>query len=269
MVKLGWLHDDLGIVGGSELSGQALLQNRPADVEIVLCHPGFRPPADIDAFMLQNCATYTSLWIEALETRPVIKHFRDPWHYGDIMLRRWVLGHAKHLLFNSQLAVDTSPWYIDRPYSLVPPPVDLDLFRQARLPLDARQGNIFVGRVSPVKGAHIAIDWALRHAEPLDLYGTVELPTSGLPDNIRFHGAIPYAYLPGIYGAARRFVFFPGAVESYSRTTVEAWAAGCELLLDSEKIGAVEWLQEAPQAIEFEAAITAFWEIVMGVLERG
>ena len=278
MVKIGWLHDQLDVIGGAEISGSYLTapHNLPDGVQVYRCQNDRRPPNDIDAYVLQNTISYSGKhWIEELEGKPLIKHFRDPWHPGDIIFRRWVLDNADLLIFNSEMAHRNLPWPIrsEAKIAFVPPPVDLDWFARRALPADQRDGNVFVGRVDFAKGAHRAIDWALMHDEPLDLYGEVnpqfrEL-VSGVPESICFKVQVPYDAMPMVFGKAKRFVFLPGAEESYSRTTVEAWAAGCELVIDRKKIGAMEWLERGSHLFNEKAAIKQWWNVVLDVLGRG
>ena len=266
-MKIGWLADQIGYIGGAEISGSMLVNHAPDWAEIEFCPANRRPPDDIDLWMLQNVVTYDARWCEVLFGAPIIKEFRDPWHPGDPIFRRFVLDTAGLLIYNSKLARDRCPWYQGQPTAIVPPPVDLEVFRDAALPDEQRSGNLFVGRIDFAKGVHRAIDWALGTGESLDIYGTGEFGWGrDLPQRIRFHGPQAYTRMPLLFGQAKRFVFLPGAYESYSRTTVEAWAAGCELILDQDKIGAIEWLRENPQAIEMDAAIGAFWNTVSGVL---
>jgi glycosyltransferase involved in cell wall biosynthesis len=259
MMRIGWLHDDLGIVGGAELSSETLIANRPQWVTtIVKCPPTHRPPVDMDAYIVTNCFTYSHQWIEELSIRPVVKVIRDDWNGGSIQLRRWLLDNSALLIFGSPTHKRQFQWPSTAAMAFVPPPVDLELFKAAALPPEQRCGNVFVGRVDTNKGAHRAIDWALAHGEPLDLYGTRYIDFGGdLPENIRFHGRTDYSKLPAIYGAAKRFVFLPAATESYSRTTVEAWAAGCELMVDESRIGAMWWIEHSPADIG--RGVEMFW----------
>lgn len=267
MVKIGWLADQVGIVGGAEISGDMLTNAAPGWAEIVFCPCNRRPPDDIDLWVLQNSITYDIRWTEPLSTAPIVKHFRDGWHPGDPVFRRWVLDHVSLQIFSSRLAIEHTPWPCDAPVRFVPPPVDLDAFRRGALPPDERRGNIFVGRVDYLKGAHRAVDWALRNDERVDFYGTWGLPWSTMPEQAgTWHGPEPYTALPQIYGAAKRFVFLPSGVESFSRTTVEAWAAGCDLVIDESKIGALEWIDERPEDLEMDRAIFAFWEAIREVI---
>jgi glycosyltransferase involved in cell wall biosynthesis len=271
MVKIGWLADQVGIVGGAELSGQMLVNQAPDWAEIEFCPQSRRPPDDIEVWMLQNVVTYGQRWTEPLSNgAPLIKHFRDPWHQGDVIFRRWVLDHASMVIFNSPMAADHCPWPI--PFGvrkeMCPPPVDIAAFERAALPDDEREGNVFVGRVDFNKGIHRAIDWALVHDKTLDVYGPGRLNVpEQMQNQIAVHGPVPYAEMPGIFGRAKRFVFLPAGEESYSRTTVEAWAAGCELVIDKSKIGAWRWIAHAPEQITMKVAVNRFWGIVEGVIQ--
>lgn len=263
MVKIGWLADDVGMVGGAELSGATLVNHAPKWAEIVFCPRNRKPDPDIDVFVLQNVFTYEARWIDALEEKTLIKHFRDPWHPGDIAFRRFVLDTAAAFIFNSPPAFDHCPWDIARARAyFVPPPVDLDTFRAAARPQEERHGNVYLGRVDMVKGIHRALDWALVHCEPLDVYGPINTVPPSVPGGVSFHGPVGYAAVPSILGAAKRFVFLPGAEESYSRTTIEAWAAGCEMVTDKRLIGAWWWLENSADALEGDRPVTAFWNTI-------
>jgi len=215
-VTIGWLEDNIGYVGGAEMSGAALRHNKPDWVEeIILCPPNKRPPTDeIDLFIIQNCVTYKALWVEELALKPVIKQIRDPWFAGSSLLRRWLLEKSELLIFSSPLQAHMFEYDTDLVYKLVPPPVNLAPFREAALPDSEKWGNVFVGRADVFKGAHAVVDWAIREGEPLDLYGPRGfggghfLPFGKLPPNVKFHGEVPYSHMPRILGRARRLVFF-------------------------------------------------------------
>lgn len=265
-VKIGWLQSEIGIIGGSELSYDALLSNAPAWADVLRCPPNKRPPEDIDLFVIQNCTTYGVRWVEELALRPVVKHVRDPWFAGSAALRRWLLDNAALLIFSSPVQIALFDFPFAAPHVIIPPPVDLRPFWEAALPAGEREGTIFVGRADIFKGAHAAVDWALRSGEKLDLYGDSRYMTFGeLPPSIRFHGQVPYHRMPYIMGRAKRYVSFPMWPEAFGRTVAEAWAAGCELLVDKSRIGACWFIENDLEALEFDAAINAFWEAVKGV----
>jgi hypothetical protein len=48
-------------------------------------------------------------------------------------------------------------------------------------------------------------------------------------------------------------------VDSFSRTTVEAWYAGCALIVNGN-VGGVYWMQNDPSAIEHGADL--FWQAI-------
>ena len=68
---------------------------------------------------------------------------------------------------------------------------------------------------------------------------------------------------PEILGRYERFVFLPTTVEPFGRAVVEAWAAGCELIVN-RNVGALHWL-ENPAGLRTAAA--DFWSLV-GKLEE-
>ncbi len=265
-IRIGWLKDQPGFVGGAEVSWGILMDNAPEWAELIYCEPRKRPP-DVDAFIVQNNVQYDARWIEELSLKPVIKQVRDPWAVGDAILRRWLLDNAQMLIFNSKPHVDFFGFELSQPYQLIPPPVDVQAYREAALPADERVGNIFVGRVGATKGAHLAIDWALHNNEPLDLYGQMWGQNSygKLPPNIRFHGFRDNAEMPFIMGRAKRLLLFPMWIESFGRVVAEAWAAGCELLVEPvERVGAMWWIENYPEKIG--DGITMFWDAVEGVV---
>jgi len=182
-VTIGWLEDNIGYTGGAEMSGAALRAAAPDWVrEIIPCPPNKRPPTDeIDLFYIANQTTYDARWAEELALKPIVKQVRDPWYSGSAQLRRWLLEASELLIFSSQVQVDAFDYPFNGPYEIVPVPLDLQPFRDAALPPGERHGNVFVGRCDVFKGAHAAVDWALRNLEPLDLYGAAgcELVTKG------------------------------------------------------------------------------------------
>ena len=262
-VKIGWLQQRLSIIGGAEMSTGALIKNAPDWAEVIHCPPNKRPPEDIDCFVIQNSTTYGARWIEELALKPVIRHVRDPWYAGSSVLRRWLLDNAALLIFSSPVQVRLFDYPFSRPHVIIPPPVNLMPFREAALPAAEREGTIFVGRADVFKGAHVAVDWALRNKEKLDVYGDNRWMSFGkLPDFIAVHGEIPYHRMPYIMGKAKQFFSFPMWPEAFGRTVVEAWAAGCEPLVNEDRIGACWWIENKPEALEFDAAVGAFWEAV-------
>jgi glycosyltransferase involved in cell wall biosynthesis len=265
MVKIGWLQQNINIKGGAEMSCSALRENAPSGVEIVHCPARYRPPRDVDVFVIQNSTDYSAQWIQELALKKVVRHVRDPWFAGDAQLRRWLLDNADLLLFSSELQRnDIQERYgFDRPSKCIPVPVRLKPFKEAAQ--DERRGSVFVGRCDVYKGASEAVNWALRTGEELALIGDNKYMHFGsLPPYIKFMGLVPYAQMPSILGKAARLVTFPNWTEAFGRSVVEAWAAGCEIVAN-ERVGAVEWIRDAPKRLGYAGPISEFWDAVMEV----
>jgi hypothetical protein len=265
VVTIGWLADKPPFVGGTEISSKILLDAIPDWAEVIQCPPDRRPP-QVDAFVIQNCLSYTDRWISELEKKPVIKQMRDRWHWGYPVLRRWLLDESQVLIFSSPSHLEHFPYKIGTRWELVPPPIDIKRFMQAAESSASRYGNIWTGRIHPAKGTGPAIDWAIQNSECLDFYGYFGYD-NGLPFNIPgfayYRGKYTQDELPDLLARYERFVFMPLEPESFSRTTVEAWAAGCEMVLDGE-IGALWWIENRPGDIERGAEL--FWEVVKDAL---
>jgi len=260
-VKIGWLADGVGTPYGAELDCSAWLEQKPDWAEVVHCPAWKRPPADVEAFVVHNCVRYDSRWIGAFGDRPVVKFVHDAWITGSPVLRRWLLDNCSLLMFYSPAQFEELAYSCDAGKVVyVPAAVDLQRFRDAALPSDERRGNVFVGRLDPAKGVTAAIDWALVNGEPLDIYG--DGPAAGhigrdsLPGGIRFWGRVDYGAVPGILGGAKRFIFLPLVQEPYGRAFVEAWAAGCELVVNGA-IGALWWMEHDRDGIARSGEL--FW----------
>jgi len=215
-------------------------------------------------YVIQNSTTYGDRWIEELCRRPIVRHVRDPWYAGSALLRRWILDNAALLIFSSPVQVEAFGYQFDRPTAIIPPPVDVERFKAEARPVEEREGSVFVGRVDVYKGAPRAVDWALRTGEPLALIGDVLMPFGALPPYIRIMGPAPYEEMPEILGMCKRLVFFPEWPEAFGRAVVEAWAAGCELLVEG-RVGAMWWIENAPERLGLEGPVREFWEAVEGV----
>lgn len=266
-VRVGWLQQDVGIFGGAEFSCKALVENAPEGVEVVYCPEYKRPPRDVDVFVIQNCTTYSAKWIEELALKPVVKQIRDPWYAGNPILRRWLLENSEVLIFSSPTQADHFRYETDLPYQTIPVPIDLDEIKAYAKPEEERKGNVFVGRAEVFKGVMYAVDWALEYRQPLDIVGEWEygyVSPNSLGPTINVLGKLEHDEVLRLLGKRKRFVFFPTWVEAFGRTVVEAWAAGCELVV-SGNIGALWWIQNEPERLGLEGPIKEFWDIVESV----
>jgi hypothetical protein len=267
--KVGWLQHKISVVGGAEMSCQTLIENAPEWAEVIWCPPNKRPPRDIDVFVIQNCVTYGPRWIEELALKPVIKQVRDPWFAGSAVLRRWILDNAELLIFSSPTQIEHFRYPFSARTHAIPVPVDLEPFRKNAESED-RFGYVFVGRADVFKGVNYAIDWALTNSKPLDIIGNCEYMSFGsLPPNIRLVGRQEYEWVAERLGKAVGYVAFPVWVEAFGRSVVEAWASGCEIILDADsRIGAIWWIENEPERLGYEGPIGEFWNDVKKVLKK-
>lgn len=271
VIKVGWLQQNMNnLFGGAEFSANALLAFAPKWAEVVYCPPNKRPPADIDLFVIQNDSVYGRRWIEELARKPVIKQVRDPWYAGDCVYKRWLLDNADLLIFSSPVQLENFGYEFDRPHKIMPVPVDLQPFKEAAAPADKRFGTVFVGRTDIFKGMPAVLDWALRTGEPLVVIGNPDYANNmgfgEYPNNITFAGEIPYEKMPQYLGTAKNYIAMPEWPEAFGRSVVEAWAAGCNLILKN-RIGAQYWIENEPERLGFMGPINEFWDAVKEVAQ--
>lgn len=268
MVKVGWLQSQIGVKGGAEMSCGALVENAPEWAEVVLCPDNKRPSEDIDVFVIQNSTTYGARWVEELALKPVIRHVRDPWYAGSATLRRWILDNAALLIFSSPTQMEDvrRRYPFDKPMRIMPVPVDVEPFKEAARPMNERQGTVFVGRVDVFKGAPTVIDWAIRTETPLTIIGDNRYMRFGqLPPWIKIVGEISYEQMPQVLGQAKGYVAMPEWPEAFGRSVAEAWAAGCELMIEGN-VGAQWWIENEPERLGYEGPIEEFWDAVREVV---
>ena len=212
---------------------------------------------ECDVVCVHNCVTYPAETVAALAGKPALRYWHDLARVGgpgDPALVRWALEHATSV-FTSPLHRDRFPHQVERETHVIPPPIDLARFR----PRDKSRprGACWLGSAMHAgKGLLQAFEWAEEN-EPVDFWGV--LPEQ-VPDSPRItaKGLVPPEYVPKILGLYRRFVFLPTTVEPFGRAVVEAWAAGCELILN-RNVGALHWL-EHPDGLRTAAA--DFWRLV-------
>jgi glycosyltransferase involved in cell wall biosynthesis len=221
-------------------------------------------PEDVDftdlkeagTVVIGNCVTISPGIIPGLIDRRVIRYHHDLAQHEAPILRSWLDENAEHIF--------TSPLHRDRygrEGALVPPPVDLARFRPNRQTRrnTERSGACTVGSwQNPGKGAHLIAEWSVRNSEEVDCFGFGPYAPAG--PGIRNHGAVTQGELPQILHGFERFVFLPTSVEPFGRCVVEAWAAGCEIVVN-DLVGARYWLEKKPEALE--SATETFWRVVL------
>lgn len=261
-MRVGWLYDEGnadGTKGGAEYTQREFRDCAPAGVEVVDCPAslGVALP-DVDCFVVHNCVGYSREVIPALANKPVVRYIHDAWPHGDPVLRTWLLEHAQ-LVFTSPLHEQRFPWGWADDSKLCPPALELAAFTLARR--EKREGTVWLGHfMNAGKGVHRAVEWAEHANCGIDFYGEGPYaPTES--GHVTVKGPVRYDDVPSVLGRYERFVMLPDVVEPFGRGVVEAWAAGCDLIVNG-LVGAAWWIQSDPEALE--CAGERFWRIVEG-----
>jgi len=268
-MRIGWLADPPGpIIGGAELSEELLRRNAPGWAEVVYCPPD--QVVDCDAYVVHNCVRYQGI-LPLLRRRPVIRWVHDYWPHGDPELREWTLQNARVAIFDSEPHYRAFPYPVGTRVKFCPEPMDLAPFVRAGqvasedvgergVPL--RSGVFWMGQMFAHKGVAEAVRWAEQNG-PVDFYGDGPQRPVQSP-NVRYLGQAPYEWVPDIMARYESFLHLPQWVEPFGRTVIEAAAAGCKLIVN-DRVGAMWWLENEPDAIE--QAIPRFWKIVKDALQ--
>jgi hypothetical protein len=256
-MRIGWLADPPeDVVGGAELASAALRAAAPAGYRVAPCLPDAIVPAD--AYVVMNCTRYGASVLQQLAEAPVIKVVSDWWEWGDPHLRAWLLESSALVVLRSPIHRANFPWPIAAPVQLLPSPLDLAAFRKHALPAEQRNGRaVWLGQMtSGWKGEQQAARWATAQQIHIDFYGAGPF----VPDEseyVHLRGQIQYADVPDVLGSYTWFVFLPQRPGSFGRTVVEAWAAGCRLVANTNP-GALWWIENRPADLDHGALL--FWQ---------
>ncbi len=251
-MRVAWLADTFELPGGAELTQAELRAAAPAGVEVVDVAPGgLDALAGCDLACLHNSSTYPPETVAALAGTPTLRYWHDmAWDGGPLV--HWAAEHATSV-FTSPLHRDRFRHPVAGERHVVPPPIDLSRF--AASARKRPRGACWLGSGQHVgKGLRQAAEWAEIN-EPVDFWGDVALEET---PRVRVKGRVPPEHVPTILRLYKRFVFLPTHTEPFGRAVVEAWAAGCELVVN-RNVGALYWLDN-PAALETAAA--DFWALV-------
>ena len=258
MTRIGWVADGVGAFrGGAELSSEALVAAAPDWVEIIPCPPD-DISTDVDAYVVLNVVEYSASAIPVFAQRVVIKSVRDMWVEGNDELREWLLDNAAVTVFNSPVHRSWFPYPVNTPTEVVPPPVDLERFREAAKRSTKREGTIWIGAMHRHKGILEAVHWAREHKEIVHFYGA----GTAIPSQeayVWYHGKVDYDNVPDLMARYEKFLYLPRVLDGFGRTVIEADACGLELILDG-LIGSQWYLENNRAALETGAE--RFWEVV-------
>ena len=251
--RVGWLADEGDYKGGAELESDFLQRAAPSWAEVVRIPAGAKPP-ECDVYVVHNCVQYDR-WLKwDLAGKPVIKRVHDTWPDGDPFLRAWLLNEAHTVILSSPKHREVFRWHIGAPVVYLPSPTA----PAPALNGTARKGAVSINRWWPGKGVAALKQWAIDNGKTVDVYGfgpQIEEITHPLV----FKGALRPSQVAEVLSHYEQFVFLPDGFEPFSRVVVEAWKAGCELVINGN-VGARHWLETDPAALDDQGE--RFWSIV-------
>lgn len=258
-MRVAWLADrsntDGTGPGGAEFTQAEFAQAAPKDVEVVyVARDRLEDAEGCDVACVFNVALYGPETVEALKGKRLVRYWNDVCPHGSAKLTRWLLTNSTNV-FCSPLHHERFPWRNGNSleYRLIPPPVNLEPFRQAASAADGRSGAV---SVAPWRGwgktPELVQEWAAQNGG-CDFYGGGQMAPPG-------SAPVPYNQMPELLARYDRFVYLPTMLEPFCRLVVEAWAAGCRVVTN-ELVGARWWIENDPAALE--TAATDFWGVVL------
>jgi glycosyltransferase involved in cell wall biosynthesis len=256
---IGWLMDDPGYQGGAELDAEMLIAHAPSDVAVVRIPPD-APFADFcDGYVVGNCVQYRAGHIQLLEHKPVIKRIYDLWPHGSTELKQWLLAHASLVIPVSPMLLEINRLgAIAAPIECIPCAVELDAFEAPAAKGLRREGNVWIGRLYAGKGVLALARWAENRRTEVDVYGfgPHEALVTG---RLHYRGEIAPEQVADVLARYKTFVFLPTERDACPRSVIEAWAAGCELVVNNN-VGTLWWLKHDPAALR--QVCGCFWNAV-------
>jgi hypothetical protein len=248
-MRIGWLVDEPVSPGGAELTQAEFRAAAPDGVEIVDCPPSEPVDATCDRYVIQNCVQYPVDELAPLSGKPILKYWHDVGPWLEPGVREWLDTHTTQVCC-SPIQAD----HMGLDVRCIPPPVDLDRFAKAAERVNGnRTGAVCVASWRNYgKAPHKAAEWAAGNGG-IDFYGGGPLAPAGCPE-------IAYEGMPALLARYKTFVYLPTVLEPFGRVVAEAWAAGCEIVVNG-LVGARYWIEENPGAID--TAAEDFWRVVL------
>lgn len=250
-MKVAFVQDDPGYIGGAELTMREFALAAPDGVDLV-------PLEESEAVVVGNCVGFDSDLIVALDGKRVVRYFNDQDPHSMPAVRDWLLENAE-CVFTSPLHAERFPWGIPGRFHIIPPPIDLDAFRPPRQATrnGGREGTVAIGVwQNEGKGQQLLLEWSEQNGS-VDVYGSGAFTPHG--PNLNVLGQLPPDRVAQTLWKYERFVHLPSVIEPFGRAVVEAWASGCDLVLNG-LVGARHWIQEKPEKLT--TAAEDFWRLV-------
>lgn len=251
-MRVGWLQDAPGYIGGAEMTAAEFRAAAPEDVQIIDCPPG-GIDYDCDSYVAHNVVQYSLDEIESLGR--VVKYSHDVFPHAQPGVREWFVENAEWI-FCSPLQRD----HMRIDGRCIPPAMDVSGYAPPRQSKRRREGTVSIAQWrNPGKGAHLIEGWA-RQDGPIDVYG----PGPCLPaaEHTRYRGELPQDKVAQTLWDYEAFVFLPYELEPFCRTVIEAHAAGCQIITNG-LIGASHYLRDEPEKLS--TAAEDFWGVVCAV----
>lgn len=247
-MRVGWITDRPEYVGGAEMTQREFRAATPVGVEVVDCFPGEVEPG-LDRYVAHNVTQFAADDLKGLDIT---------WYHHD--LSPWVKAPVRRLL-DAGAHLFCSPLQRDR-YAIdglcIPPQLDLDRYRPARQTKRHREGKCSIAAwMNWGKGPDYLREWAAENG-PVDVYGSGGFVPAG--PGIENKGELEPDQVATTLFGYKTFVFLPSEIEPFCRCVVEAWLAGCELVVN-RNIGAIHWIKQHPEKLE--TAAEDFWDAVL------
>lgn len=250
MTLVGWLADEPGYVGGAELTQAEFRAQAPEGVLVVDC-----PPGDVvdglDAYVIHNCVSY--------EPSELYRDVRPTKYWHDVGLHlshgQWsALGDDECRIVCASPLQRYKMGIKDKDAFVIPPPINLEPFRKAAENAGERSGAVAVGPwMNPSKDPDAAAQWARKNNERITFYGGGPFaPPRAIP--------IAPEEMPETLARYKTFVHLPREIEPFGRSVAEAWAAGCEIVVN-RLVGARHWITNEPAKLD--TAAQDFWNLIL------
>lgn len=181
---------------------------------------------------------------------------------------KWILQNASTTIYLSPLQRETflAAYGDDVDYGYYhccPPPISKEFsdFEITRM-LDA----VTVGGGRFQKGILNHIAWLEKNPDrTLDIWGKIDIDPHKLPARINYKGTIGNKGLPNVLNLYKSFVYYPACQEAYGRVIAEAALCGCEMLVDTKKIGACSY--DTPPEEHQDGKGNGFWDAVEDAID--